>query len=988
MSAPEVAEVAGSGQDGKQTDAIDSAAPMNGPSERRLSKALSDTDRPLTPPRVRPQDLPPLEIPQNNEPWPWLSGENECAIDDTDAGGGNSAIDQASLLEEFERRWILNISMNFRDGSQREKFFVTFAEKPNLWRRVTISLDYRRAPPGSLEADLRDMKFQRDKSLRIYEAIRASLPEIQYFPTVTNLKLVTTADDNQLHVHVREDGNEIVAFPAVSLFRHISCPRYCEAALAFDAHLSGFVYKVRLPHGDNRVLIKKEIPGPDTVDEFLYEVNALEALRGSEHVIRLEGLVTDDHGEVVKGLLISYADRGTLADLLYDLRYPPPVFGMPAAAAPLPVAMSAALPWPHRARWARQIVAGLADIHEAGFVQGDFTLSNIVIDSRGQLQHGAGTADARVIDINRRGCPVGWEPPEFVELIAAGQRVSMAIGVKSDLYQLGMVLWALAMGCDEPEREMRPLPRLKVEEAGQQDGAVPGWYREIVEICLSERPQGRLAAEKLLERFPKEEVEQAGSGREAEAAVAAAAGTSDEVGGGSVEQPALARVSTSTSQRTSKTAVASLFGDGELVPSAHEGDSADYSPRHRPGDSRPHSPSDHLPRAEKVYIDPTLAVTLDDCRDRSRSRRRHRNHGAAGRQSSHRHFPSDQVQYLHAATTREGGGTATSPAPAESYYSSHHQHDYMYDLDDVRGRGRGRRPSSPDPHTPLSSATSFSSLSSPRFSEPISPVMPPAAAALGRSQSRSPRAASPMGLSANDEQQAGYRRSVRRRGSPHPGVGTTITTTSADATETPATVDATSTTEAKRRSLLRRKGLGLGSPGLVASLQRQAENYPPYPATQPPHHAPPTSVPTSAFEPSPDDNSPLQRELRNLLHTDSGFDESMIDAVEEGVDESVTHHDNDTNTDADDGFLDLEKLRLIEDLTGNRARTGSPLADAAAAAARAMVRGKRGDRPRSWAPPPPPLQPSTVVAAATTAPGTENGITTRDGVICGGEGRR
>lgn len=36
----------------------------------------------------------------------------------------------------------------------------------------------------------------------------------------------------------------------------------------------------------------------------------------------------------------------------------------------------------------------------AGFVQGDFTLSNIVIDSND---------DAKIIDINRRGCPVGWE---------------------------------------------------------------------------------------------------------------------------------------------------------------------------------------------------------------------------------------------------------------------------------------------------------------------------------------------------------------------------------------------------------------------------------------------------------------------------------------------------------------------------------------------------------------------------------------------------
>jgi hypothetical protein len=33
----------------------------------------------------------------------------------------------------------------------------------------------------------------------------------------------------------------------------------------------------------------------------------------------------------------------------------------------------------------------------------------------------------------------------------------MYIGVKTDLFQLGMTLWALAMEEDEPERQPRPL---------------------------------------------------------------------------------------------------------------------------------------------------------------------------------------------------------------------------------------------------------------------------------------------------------------------------------------------------------------------------------------------------------------------------------------------------------------------------------------------------------------------------------------------------
>lgn len=247
------------------------------------------------------------------------------------------------------------------------------------------------------------------------------------------------------------------------------CNRVRERDIEFDSHISGFVYKVRV---NDEVLIKKEIPGPDTVDEFLYEINALNRLKHSHHVIRFYGVIVDDNEEHVKGLLISNAEQGALVDIIYDQIHP--------------------LRWPTRERWARQIVAGLSEIHEAGFVQGDFTLSNIVIDD---------DDNAKIIDINRRGCPVGWEPPEATPLIESNQRISMYIGIKSDLYQLGMVLWALAMQEDEPEAHGRPL------RIGPDVPDVPDWFRRVTDICLSEDPRGRMPALQLLSIFPDPEPE-------------------------------------------------------------------------------------------------------------------------------------------------------------------------------------------------------------------------------------------------------------------------------------------------------------------------------------------------------------------------------------------------------------------------------------------------------------------------------------------------
>lgn len=397
----------------------------------------------------------------------------ECSPAGEDDAYSERSYDSSRTLEdeirlELERSWILNLSMHFRDKSPREKFFVTYAQTPHKWRRVTVSCDYRHTEPDSLEADLKKTKSQREKSARIYESLRGSLSDIQFYDTVTNLKLETR--DERLHVHVTEDVNEIIAYPPIKTIQHLGHIRkFKEHELVFMEHMSGFVYKVNV---NGNVWVKKEIPGPDSIDEFLYEVNALSSLTSSSHVIELKGLVISEDESQVKGLLIAYAEKNALVDIIYDNQ--------------------GKLPWARRERWARQIIEGLKEIHEAGFVQGDFTLSNIVID---------GEDKAQVIDINRRGCPIGWEPPEIEALLSSGQRISMFIGIKSDLFQLGMVLWALAMENDEPDLQGRPLTLANAPDQ------IPGYFRGLIDRCLLKDPVMRPSAKELLREFPASVVE-------------------------------------------------------------------------------------------------------------------------------------------------------------------------------------------------------------------------------------------------------------------------------------------------------------------------------------------------------------------------------------------------------------------------------------------------------------------------------------------------
>lgn len=366
---------------------------------------------------------------------------------------------------ELDKLWILNLSLRFRNGSDREKFFVTYVETPSRWRRVTVSCDYGRSEPGSLEQDLSEQPYQGEKNARIYDSLRESIPQIQFFDTVTNLRLETI--DGQLHVNVAEDTNEIIPYPTVSMVRPLGLPLISESRLIFETHFSGFAYQVKY---EDRDYVKKEMPGPDGVDEFLYEINALYELRGSKNVIQLEAIVVDDAYRLIKGLLLNFAAKGDLAGLLGN--------------------EGVGIQWERRESWAKQIVDGLAALHEAGFVQGDLTLTNVVVDDQD---------NAKIIDINRRGCPIGWEAPEFKRKLENKQSISMYIGVKSDLFQLGMVLWALAMEVDQPERHPRPL-------AIPGDVQLPGYYRKLVQTCLSQRPQDRLSAKELLEFFPQKQI--------------------------------------------------------------------------------------------------------------------------------------------------------------------------------------------------------------------------------------------------------------------------------------------------------------------------------------------------------------------------------------------------------------------------------------------------------------------------------------------------
>jgi len=226
------------------------ASRLSEPSDRRSSrKVIPGLPRPLTFKRTseeRRDELRKVQRPyrERKEAHTKAFGQEAPLLKDTFATTTrerDASVEEnrrpEELQEELEAKWILNLNTHFQDMSDREKFFITYAEEPKKWRRVTISCDYRNPTPYSLEADLMSLYSKQDRSAKIYEALRDSLPDIQFYETVTNLKL-RTEDDGRLHVHVNEDFDEIISNPPISTanpFRRGS-PETIEEAKASPSH--------------------------------------------------------------------------------------------------------------------------------------------------------------------------------------------------------------------------------------------------------------------------------------------------------------------------------------------------------------------------------------------------------------------------------------------------------------------------------------------------------------------------------------------------------------------------------------------------------------------------------------------------------------------------------------------------------------------------------------------------------------------------------
>ena len=286
-------------------------------------------------------------------------------------------------------------------------------------------------------------------------------------------KYICKYDPGYQHMLANGVSSTAIVYPSVSNLAEIKCPVHIESDIALVERLDRFSNKVRV--NDNpKAFINKGMPTARHVDQFLYNVLVMNALHNSMDMLPLKGVVLDNKRTVIKSLLLATAE-GNLRKILQK----PQQFITN-------LAPGAQIPWPQRERWAWQIARGLGELHVHGFIHGDLKLSNILV---------TGSNNAKISMPDEDEFSVGWEPPEILPLIRAGTETSRLRGTKADIYQLGMILWALATHEPEPEAQERPFPAIPSQ--------IPKYYRSLVENCLFEKPSHRPRIGRVWDAFPQ-----------------------------------------------------------------------------------------------------------------------------------------------------------------------------------------------------------------------------------------------------------------------------------------------------------------------------------------------------------------------------------------------------------------------------------------------------------------------------------------------------
>jgi serine/threonine protein kinase len=326
---------------------------------------------------------------------------------------------------------------------------------------LTLAYQRNEKEPDSIENRLLDCSDDQDKQDIFCDVLEEFLPSINYFfPTVTQIMLKTV--EGKLTTIITEDVDEIIPYPAIPQhLSHVSTMSITELrkTKSFGSDVDRVKWK------GQRFAFKRT---GESVEGTLRELIILDKLRGSPYIIDLKAIVVNQDN-LIRGFLMPYMYPGSLEEVFLVIREKQGI---------AKDSDKFLIDWKLKLTWACHITQGVVDLHAIGAYNGDLKPENVVLGPTGQ---------AILIDL----CPIGFSN-EFVapEVLATDPHTATFESVSTgpaDIYSLGLVLYAVSQ---EKSHGVRP--------PVWRDQRTPGWYRDIVQRCLTLDPAARPSATEVL----------------------------------------------------------------------------------------------------------------------------------------------------------------------------------------------------------------------------------------------------------------------------------------------------------------------------------------------------------------------------------------------------------------------------------------------------------------------------------------------------------
>jgi hypothetical protein len=384
------------------------------------------------------------------------------------------------------------------------EYHIIFSRSPQRWLSIMLSVSTQRkaaywnpfklrtsqtAPmrflPKPLERNLSKVLSELDDSgdqVQLAIDFSEGGPDEKFNPTITPM---TATPGKELLNFVRDLGCPVYPEKAISPLSNYGSPRGTHGIAAF---VSG------LPDGQ-LCREDKMLAQAISVEEAKWKLRLYRCLENSPYVPNLLGVVTDSSFHYVKSILTDTA--GNMA--------PTPLIKLINNFTNNSNSQHVTLI--RRLSWARQIITGLRDIHQKGFVVGILDMAVIGVDPRSQVQ---------ILSYHQKG---SFSNLRYIstapELRHLAHDAEIPFTSRTDLFQLGQLLWLIGQhqhsqpslyrcGCMRIEgydncqhSAAINLPRM--------DRCIPDWYSKVVDVCRYENPEDRWTASELLSLFPSQD---------------------------------------------------------------------------------------------------------------------------------------------------------------------------------------------------------------------------------------------------------------------------------------------------------------------------------------------------------------------------------------------------------------------------------------------------------------------------------------------------